>query len=100
MDTPRQGREVPKNISINTLILAVKGLELDGGIDPRWLTFCQAQEKGWHVKKGAKGTHVTLWKPFVKADEQDTEDTEDEKVVVVMQRFFTVFHASQIEGID
>ena len=97
---PWQGREAPKNISgreysgINTLILTVKGMELDGGIDPRWLTFCQAKELGLQVKKGAKGTHVTLWKPVVKTDE------EDEKIVAVMQRFFTVFHASQFEGID
>ena len=93
---PWRGREAPKNISgreysgINTLILSVKGLELDGGNDLRWMTFHQAEEYGLRVKKGAKGTHVTLWKPI--ADEQD-------KVVAVVQRFFTVFHASQVDGI-
>ena len=97
---PWRGREAPKNISgreysgINTLILTVKGLELDGGLDPRWMTYCQANERGMKIKKGAKGTHVTLWKPI-------TEDYEqEEKIVAVVQRFFTVFHASQVEGID
>ena len=38
---PWRGGEAPKNISgreysgINTLILTVKGMELDGGVDPR-----------------------------------------------------------------
>ena len=41
---PWHGSEAPKNISgreysgINMLILTVKGLQLDGGRDPRWLT--------------------------------------------------------------
>ena len=89
---PWRGGEAPKNISgreysgINNLILTVKGLALDGGKDPRWMTFHQAEENGLRVKKGSKGTHVTLWKPI--ADEQ-------EKVVA----FFTVFHASQVDGI-
>ena len=93
---PWRGSEAPKNISgreysgINMLILTVKGLELDGGRDPRWLTYCQANERGMKIKKGAKGTHVTLWKPMT--DEQD-------EIVAVVQRFFTVFHASQVEGI-
>ncbi|MBR0169187.1 MAG: DUF1738 domain-containing protein [Synergistaceae bacterium] len=97
---PWRGREAPKNISgreysgINTLILTVKGLQLDGGTDPRWMTFHQAEEHGLRVKKGAKGTHVTLWKPLTETDEQNNS-----KVVAVVQRFFTVFHASQVDGI-
>ena len=43
------------------------------------------------VKKGAKGTHVTLWNPIVDADEQE--------IVAIVQRFFTVFHVSQVDGI-
>ena len=67
---------------------------MDGGTDPRWMTFHQAEEHGLRIKKGAKGTHVTLWKPITEADEQDNS-----KVVAVVQRFFTVFHASLVEGI-
>ena len=97
---PWRGREAPKNISgreysgINTLLLTIKGLQLDGGTDPRWMTFHQAEEHGLRVKKGAKGAHVTLWKPLTETDEQNNS-----KVVAVVQRFFTVFHASQVEGI-
>ena len=43
------------------------------------------------VKKDAKGTHVTLWNPIVDADEQE--------IVAIVQRFFTVFHVSQVDGI-
>ena len=50
--------------------------------------------KRWHVKKGSKGTHVILWKPSVKTSEDGKTE-----ITSVMQRIFTVFHASQIEGI-
>ena len=29
--------------------------------DPRWLTYRQAQENGWQVRKGEKGTHIEFW---------------------------------------
>ncbi|MBQ6002310.1 MAG: DUF1738 domain-containing protein [Synergistaceae bacterium] len=68
-------------------------MELDGGKDPRWITFHQASERELKVKKSTKGTRVTLWKPLTEADEQD-------KIVAVIQRFFTIFHASQVKGIS
>ena len=36
---------------INTLILGIKGSDFDNGSDPRWCTFLQAQQNGWHIKK-------------------------------------------------
>ena len=29
--------------------------------DPRWLTYRQAQENGWQVRKGEKGTQIEFW---------------------------------------
>ena len=99
---PWNGRSAPQNgISgrmyrgINQIILMAKGAKIDGGEDPRWVTFKQASEKGWKVKKGSKGTHVVLWKPYGTKD----EETGEIEITGVMQKFFTVFHATQIDGI-
>ena len=80
---------------INTVVLMMRGLELDDGADPRWATYLQAQEKGWQIKKGAKGTRVTLWKNLVLPPEQEDQEGK----TIMMHKLFTVFHASQIEGI-
>ena len=42
----------------------------------------------------AKGTRVLLWKPTIGTDEHGNRE-----ITAVLQRTFTVFHASQIEGI-
>lgn len=68
-------------------------LAFDLGGDPRWCTLQQAREKGWHVRKGEKGTSVFFWKFLEK------EDEEGEKKRFPFATYFTVFHASQIEGI-
>ena len=98
---PWRGREAHQNAvtgrlytGINQLALEMKSMDIDGGHDPRWLTFNQAKEKGWKIKKGSKGTHVTLWKPIV-----DEALPEGDNVIAVWEKVFTVFHASQIEGI-
>ncbi len=79
---------------INTIILSLAAMSLDGGKYPRWLTYNQSAEQGWKVKKGSKGTHVLLWKPTVCTDENGKRE-----ITAVLQRTFTVFHASRIEGI-
>ena len=98
---PWNGAEAPQNgitkyqyTEINTVILSLAAMSLDGGKDPRWLTFNQAVGQGWKVKRGSKGTHVLLWKPTIGTDENGKRE-----ITAVLQRTFTVFHASQIEGI-
>src|SRR3954471_3743961 len=44
----------------NALHLMAAG-ERRGFNDPRWLTYRQAQENGWQVKKGEKGTQIEFW---------------------------------------
>lgn len=65
--------------------------------DPRWMTFLQAKELGYKVKKGEHGTRIEFWK-F-----EDKEETENSGNGIskksVLKRFYTVFHASQVEGI-
>ena len=62
--------------------------------DQRWATYLQISNAGWHVRKGEKGTHVLLWKPNI-----NTKEDGGMEITSVTQRIFTVFHASQIEGI-
>ena len=98
---PWDGRCGPHNAGsgraytgINSVVLCMKGVEMDGGHDPRWLTYKQAQKEGWQVKKGSKGTYVQLWKPLYKDDGQGNLE-----IKAVWEKIFTVFHASQVEGI-
>src|SRR5215467_5200384 len=33
----------------------------NGYDDPRWMTYKQAAEQGWQVRRGEKGTHIEFW---------------------------------------
>lgn len=83
--------------------------------DPRWMTFNQAKTAGWSVKKGEHGVPIEVWKTYEKKDTVDlSQRTEKERAVLEkagiadgqetteQKRFakiYTVFHASQVEGI-
>ena len=89
----------------NVIALSMMGLKLDGGADPRWLTYKQAVAKGWNVKKGEHGTRVSFWKNLAVTlkdeDESPILDKDGNPMMknILMEKLFTVFHASQIEGI-
>jgi len=74
-----------------------------GGDDPRWMTYKQAESKGWQVKKGERGTQIEYWKWRDTKTESDPETHETTLVTTerrVPQVFHaTVFNARQIEGI-
>src|SRR5262245_1392928 len=40
------------------LLAAGLAINLD---DPRWMTYKQAQQRGWHVKQGEKETQIEYW---------------------------------------
>lgn len=72
--------------------------------DTRFMTYKQAQSKGWQVKKGARGIRLEKF-IFTKQVEKENPDTgEVEKVTVRLERpmvnTFVVFNASQIDGIE
>jgi antirestriction protein ArdC len=71
------------------------------GADPRWATYKQAADRGWRVKKGARGTTAYFFKRIELPDpRQNAEHDEEEKTRhIPLLRAFTLFHASQIEGI-
>lgn len=76
--------------------------------DPRWMTFKQAQEKGYRVKSGSKARQVEFWQWTEEVDRKDDNgqiiygpDGKPEKETVELDRprvyYFSVFHASQLE---
>lgn len=73
--------------------------EVKGYTDNRWVTYKQAQEKGWQVRKGEKGTPVS----FFKAYRSEGADAEDEDSTVSRVHYaiktYTVFNAEQVDGI-
>jgi len=79
---------------INVLILGMDLRAFESG-DPRWMTYQQAQEKNWQVRKGERSTTIFFAKPL----EIDDDEQEDGKKTIKMLKHYPVFHASQIDGI-
>lgn len=97
---------------VNCLWLWVVAEE-KGYDDPRFMTFKQASERGWSVKKGEKGSKIEFWSmydtltkktlsgaEFHRLAKQLEEKGEDwsERIKPVAS-VYTVFNAKQIEGI-
>jgi antirestriction protein ArdC len=79
---------------INVLILGMDMRAFQSG-DPRWMTYQQALEKEWQVRKGEKATTIFFTKPYEVGD----DGTEDGRKTIRVLKHYAVFHASQIEGI-
>src|SRR5213078_2645332 len=87
--------------SIIAAHLMVVGMR-KGYEDPRWLTYHQAQENGWQVRRGEKGTQIEFWQfPDARhsAHEESRDDASDSRRDHVLYRVYTVFNARQIDGI-
>ncbi|WP_349764403.1 zincin-like metallopeptidase domain-containing protein [Fusobacterium sp. SYSU M8D902] len=90
---------------INRLILGREAVSrnLD---DPRWLTYSQAKEKGWTVKKGAKGVKCEKW-IFTELKEEKIINAEGKEEIIKKEversrpiaSYFVVFNAKDIHGI-
>lgn len=82
---------------INTFLLA-------GYEDPRFMTFNQIKsKKGW-LKKGAKSEIVVFWTKLEnKKSNEDEVDADDEDLInsrKFVLKYFNVFNAKDIEGIE
>jgi antirestriction protein ArdC len=64
---------------------------------PFFLTFIQAKELGGHVRKGEKGSLVVKYGTYNK---EEAGSTAEEGETRRFLKAYTVFHASQIEGIE
>lgn len=66
---------------------------------PYFLTFIQAKELGGHVRKGERGSMVVKYGTYTK-HEDAAAVAEEEAEKRRFLKAYTVFHASQIEGIE
>ncbi|WP_027089822.1 zincin-like metallopeptidase domain-containing protein [Thomasclavelia saccharogumia] len=78
--------------------------------DPRWMTFKQARDKGYHIIKGEHGVPIEYWSVYnYKTKKKLTlqeytrivrENPEESKDFYFISNVYTVFNAKQIEGIE
>ena len=86
---------------VNSAILLIRS-EDKNYLDNRWVTFKQAETKGWKVKKGEKAVRLEYWKWEKAVKTKDEKGEEIEKTVKMdnpMVSYFTVFNAEQLENI-
>jgi antirestriction protein ArdC len=95
----------------NAIHLMANGLQR-GYQDPRWMTYKQAAENGWQVRRGEKGTQIEYWeaKEPSSRTEPSTADAAGDSSTVnsnnesaeksrFIHRVYTVFNAHQMDGI-
>src|SRR6202050_3904381 len=97
---PRNAATGQRYRGINVLTLGMSVLAFSSG-DPRWATYKQAEDRGWQVRKGERGTTGYFFKKLELRDDRSdgAEDGEDYVRSIPLLRAFTLFHASQIDGI-
>jgi antirestriction protein ArdC len=79
---------------VNLFVLGMSPLALAG--DPRWCSYRQASARGWQVRKGERATPVYFYKP-IEIEDRTSDGGETRRIPIL--RTFSVFHASQIDGI-
>ena len=97
---------VPKNAATSRQYSGINVLILWGAVVQHgfpcqsWLTFRQALSLGGHVRRGEHGTTVVYADRFIPDDEKRraSETGEDAQPIPFLKRF-TVFNASQCEGL-
>ncbi len=85
----------------NAVNLMASALE-QGFTDPRWLTYRQAAENDWQVKKGEQGTRIEYWDvkpPLPRAESERNGSAAEDDRPRFIHKVYTVFNAQQVEGI-
>jgi antirestriction protein ArdC len=88
----------------NAIHLMATGLNR-GYADPRWMTYKQAADRGWQVRRGEKGTQIEFWDVKPARDKESAGSDGDQRErgkkgeARLIHRVYTVFNAKQIEGI-
>ena len=101
------GASAPRSIDgrsyrgVNTLLLWAAAFDA-GYTSGTWGTYRAWQEHDAQVRKGEKGTIVTLWKParHKAGDGEAAKAGEDGKVPYLLLRHFSVFNAAQVDGYE
>jgi antirestriction protein ArdC len=82
----------------NALQLIAVGVHR-GYKDPRWMTYQQAQENGWQVHQGERGTQIEYWQfPERNAATKGDDTRPGDLARGPIRRVYTVFNAQQIHG--
>ncbi|WP_455651788.1 ArdC family protein [Phascolarctobacterium sp.] len=100
--TPANGKSGRRYRGANNIILLCEQLQ-KGYNDPRWYTFKQISEiEGAKLRKGSKGIKIEFWTDKVKDKEASQEAGEDvyKKLEKPILRYFVVFNATMIEGLE
>jgi antirestriction protein ArdC len=68
--------------------------------DPRWMTFLQIKDNGYHLQKGSKSTPIQYFnKVSVDAQGKIVKDEKDAVSLKTVIKYYMLFHASQIDGL-
>ena len=97
-DVPRNGITGHRYRGINTLILGLTSSLLTSH-DPRWLSFRQATERNWRVRKGERATIVYFYKQVPIKEQVDGVNDGGAPLTVPVLRSYPLFNASQVEGV-
>src|SRR6202166_776714 len=92
---PRNAATGQRYRGINGLTLGMSDLAFSSG-DPRWATYKQAEDRGWQVRRGERGTTGYFFKRLELRDDSRPEDDEDTVKRIPLLRAFSLFYASQI----
>lgn len=88
---------------VNVMLLGLVA-QVNGYQYPLWLTYNQAKQKGWHVKKGAKTAMVTFFKMYQPKDIAEDDIIEDDIVEetksIPILRYYNVFNIAELEECD
>jgi antirestriction protein ArdC len=77
----------------NIMALMVASMR-KGYTDPRWMTYRQAAERGWRVRKGEKSSRIEFF-----TEEEQKDKTTGETTRRTLARHYPVFNAQQIDGL-
>lgn len=93
---------------VNNALLSIVSM-VEGYKDPRWMTFKQIKDKGWHLEKGARGCPVEFWSVYDKVNKQTVtlseytiaiaNNPDSRENFVVMDKTYYVFNAELVKGI-
>lgn len=105
---PTTGRAYRGGNAIHLIATAMR----KGYDDPRWMTYKQAAEEGWQVRRREKGTQIEFWDiqgwpgssrargmDQPEDQEQPGSNSNDHDRRRFIFRVYTVFNAKQIDGI-
>lgn len=67
----------------------------NGFTDPRFITFKQAQEHGWKVRKGERSFAVEKWKSYVIPP---LDEDHEARVCIACVGYYSVFNLQQVDG--